>query len=208
MRCSTLMTVDHAERPGTNGLQFALLTGTFSLTSIASGALATNLVPALGERGLAPATAALVGGLMGAMQLPGRALLMNGTFGARPTRLLAISLAVHGAGLALIAFGPTTAIVATGTAVFALGAGVTTLVRPHLVQTMFPRDSVGLLNGRIARHQQLARAVGPVVVAWTAGRLSYAAVFAALAATFLAAMLVTAALAGDSGQATPNSAAA
>jgi hypothetical protein len=45
--------------------------------------------------------------------------------------------------------------------VFALGPGLTMLVRPHLIQTMFSRNG-GHLNGRIARRQQLGRAVGPL----------------------------------------------
>ena len=118
---------------------------------------------------------------MGAMQLPGRAVLMQGTRGVGPVSLLALSLAVHAAGLGLIAFGPSALIVAIGTMVFALGAGVTTLLRPHLVQAMFDRESVGLLNGRIARQQQIARAAGPILVAWFASRFGYAAVMAFLA---------------------------
>jgi len=74
---------------------------------------------------------------------------------------------------------------AGGTMVFALGAGLTTLVRPHLVQTMFPHESGGLLNGRISMQQQLARAAGPLAIAWLAGRASYSTVFAVIAAAFL-----------------------
>jgi MFS family permease len=58
--------------------RFLLIAAMFALTSLASAAFATNLVPALGERGVSPATAATLGGLIGVMQLPGRALLMNG----------------------------------------------------------------------------------------------------------------------------------
>ena len=127
---------------------------------------------------------------MGAMQLPGRALLMHGIFAGSPTSLLALSLALHAGGLGLVAFGPSTPIIAAGTVIFALGAGVTTLVRPHLVQTMFGVESGGLLNGRIARQQQLARAASPIVVAWLASRFSYAAVLAVFAAAFVLAGFV------------------
>lgn len=47
------------------------------------------------------------------------------------------------------------------------------------------------MNGRVARHQQLARAAGPLAVAWMAGRVGYTAVFAALAATFATAAVVS-----------------
>jgi hypothetical protein len=170
-------------------LRFAIVAGLFTLATLASGALMTNLVPALAERGVAPTTAALLGGLMGAMQLPGRALLMNGMFASSPAVLLSLSLALHAAGLGLVAFGASTPIVAAGTTVFALGAGLTTLVRPHLVQTMFSLESGGVLNGRIARQQQLARAVGPILVAWLASRFSYGTVLAVLSVTFVSAAL-------------------
>lgn len=168
---------------------FVLITAIFTLTTLASGGFTANLVPALGERGVTPTTAALLGGVMGAMQLPGRALLMNRSLALAPTSLLAASLVTHAGGLGLVAFGPSTLLVAAGTAVFALGAGLTTLVRPHLVQTMFPAGS-GLLNGRIARHQQLARAAAPIVLTWLAGRFSYAAVFAVFATAFVLASFV------------------
>jgi hypothetical protein len=169
---------------GANSIQFAIVAGMFTLATLASAALMTNLVPALAERGVPPTTAALLGGFMGVMQLPGRALLMNGMLAGSPALLLALSLALHAAGLGLVAAGYSTALVAAGTTVFALGAGLTTLVRAHLVQTMFKVESAGLLNGRIARQQQFARAVGPFFVAWLASKFSYSAVITVLAVTF------------------------
>jgi hypothetical protein len=54
----------------------------------------------------------------------------------------------------------------------------------HLIQTMVSVGSGGYLNGRIARQQQLARAAGPIVIAWLAGIVGYATVFTAMAGTF------------------------
>jgi hypothetical protein len=176
--------------------------------TLASGAFSANLVPALGERGVAPTSAALLGGLMGAMQLPGRVLLMNGTLAGSPGILLALSLALHAAGLGLVAFGAATPIIAAGTTVLALGNGLVTLVRPHLVQTLFRIESGGLLNGQIARHQQLARAGGPILVAWLASTFTYARVLTLFALTFvIAALVALAALREDRGQAARDQAA-
>ena len=91
---------------------------------------------------------------------------------------------------------PSKTAVVAGALIFALGAGLTTLVRPHLVQTMFS-TGVGHLNGRIARQQQLARAVGPLAVAWVASHLSYANVLVLIGVTFVLAALVWTALAGS-----------
>jgi MFS family permease len=174
----------------TSDARFFIVAGMFAFGSFASGAFTANLLPALGERGIAPSTAGILGGLMGVMQLPGRALLMNGMLSGSPTSLLALSLLCHAGGLGLIAFAPSLWSVALGTTVFALGAGLTTLVRPHLIQTMFSVERGGHLNGRIARQQQLARSAGPILVAWLAHMLSYATVFAVFAGTFVIGALV------------------
>jgi MFS family permease len=164
---------------------FPFIASMFALATLASAGFTANLVPVLNEHGLSPAHAAVLGGLMGVMQLPGRALLMNGALAGAPSHLLTFSLTLYATGLLSVAFAASTAGAAIGTAVLALGAGLTTLVRPYLVQGMSADRGGGYLNGRIARKQQLARAAGPMVVAWTAGISSYTAVFAALAGVFI-----------------------
>jgi hypothetical protein len=99
---------------------------------------------------------------------------------------VATSLLLHAFGLAAVAFAPSMLGVALGTIAFALGAGLTTLVRPYLIQTMFSSGSGGYLNGRLARHQQLARAVGPLVIAWLGSVVGYAAAFGLIAGAFTA----------------------
>lgn len=164
---------------------FAFVAATFGAVSLAGAAFVANLVPAMGERGVGPATAALLGGLIGVMQLPGRALMMHGALGGPPGRLLAISLGLQGLGFGAVASGRSVLVIAAGITVFALGAGLSTLVRPHLVQSLFATRNVGWLNGRIARQQQLARAAGPMAAAWLAGRVGYTAVLTGIAATFV-----------------------
>jgi MFS family permease len=177
------VSIPHDRTPGPHAFPF--IATTFSLASLAGAAFMTNLVPALGEQGVTPGTAAVLGGLLGVMQLPGRALLMSGTFGGSPRVLLTLSLVLQGCGLGIVALSGSALLAAGGTTLFALGAGLTTLVRPHLVHTMFSVERGGYFNGRIARSQQLARAAGPILVAWLATVLGYAAVFAALGATFV-----------------------
>jgi MFS family permease len=186
-----------ASAPDAAQLRFVIVAGMFTLATGASGAFSTNLVPVLGERGLAPRVAALLGGAMGAMQLPGRVLLMNGMPASSPANLLALSLALHAAGLGLVGFGPSAPIIAAGTMVLALGNGLTTLVRPHVVQMMFSTESGGMLNGRIARQQQLARAGAPIVVAWLGSRFSYAIVLAVFSIAFVIAALIALSALGE-----------
>ena len=163
---------------------FAFVVSSFAMASLASAGFAANLVPALGERGASPVSAATLGGLFGVMQLPGRALLMHSARGRSPARLVCASLVLHGVGLTIVAVAPSMLIAAVGTMIFALGAGVTTLVRPHLIQAMVASGDGGYLNGRLARHQQLARAAGPLMIAWLGGIAGYAVVFIGIAAAF------------------------
>lgn len=165
-------------------MRFLFVVASFALASLASAGFAANLVPALGERGASPATAAMLGGLMGVMQLPGRALLMNGALAGSPARLVMASLLLHAVGLGAVAAAPSMLVIVGGTMAFALGAGLTTLVRPHLIQTMFSSASGGYLNGRLARHQQLARAAGPLAIGWLGSVVGYAAAFAVIAGVF------------------------
>lgn len=157
----------------------------FGLASFASAAFIVNLFPSFQERGVSMSTAAAVGGLMGVMQLPGRALLMNGSFAGSPSILVAVCLGLHGIGLGAVALAPSTALVVAGTMVFACGAGLMTLVRPHFVQSAFGGSDSGYLNGRIARQQQLARAIGPLAVAWAASGVGYTVSFVVLAFAFI-----------------------
>ena len=175
--------VPHSTEAGTEQ-RFVLIAAMFVLASFASAAFTANLIPALGERGINPATGAMLGGLIGVMQLPGRALMMNGVFAASPARLLSVSLMLQALGLGTVSLAGSVFAAAGGTMLFALGAGLTTLVRPHLVQTLFSRRSGGYLNGQIARHQQLARAAGPLAIASLAALVGYATVFAVVAGTF------------------------
>ncbi len=183
---------------GTDPLRFVFIATMFALASLASAAFTTNLVPALGERGISPASAAMLGGLIGVMQLPGRALLMNGVLAGSPSRLLAVSLVLQAAGLGGVAFAPSMPVAAGATMLFALGAGLTTLLRPHLIQTMFSSRTGGYLNGRIARQQQIARAAGPLVIAWFAGSIGYTTVFAVMAGAFGAIALASQGVVGGS----------
>lgn len=174
-----------------DSLRFVFVVTCFALASLASAGFAANLVPALGEQGASPAVAAMLGGVMGVMQLPGRVWLMRGTVAGPPARLVAGSLLLHAVGLGLVAAAPSTLAIVGGTMTFALGAGLTTLVRPHLIQTMFSSESTGVLNGRLAMHQQLARAAGPLAVAWLGGIAGYAAVFAVIAGAFMVTALLS-----------------
>jgi MFS family permease len=156
----------------------------FGFTSLSSAAVIANLVPALAERAVTPTTAAAFGAMFGLMQLPGRALMMQGRFSASPFLLLAGSLGLQALGLMTWALIPSISSAFVGVALFAIGSGLTTLVRPYLVHSVFQGHETGYLNGRLAQAQQLARAAGPILAAWAVTAVSYSVVLALLGVTF------------------------
>lgn len=165
-----------------------LLMLVFTLSSFASVALATNLVPALIEREMSATTAATFGGLFGVMQVPGRLLFMQNSRAISPMALLTGALGLQVAGLMTLAASRSFAAVALGIALFASGSGLATLARPYLVLVFYGPERAGQMNGLFARPQQLARAAGPVGAAAVAAWAGYSVVFAGLAA-ILAAVL-------------------
>lgn len=168
--------------PGPN-LWFLLLA--FGFASLSSAAVIANLVPALAERAVTPATAAAFGGTFGLMQLPGRVLMMQRRFSASPFILLACGLGLQGLGVTTWALIPSVPTTFVGIALFAVGSGLMTLVRPYLVHAVFEDREPGYLNGRLAQAQQLARAAGPVLAAWAATAVGYSAVLAFLGTAFV-----------------------
>ena len=110
---------------------------TFAFASLASAGLTANLVPALGERQVSPSAAALLGGMFGVMQLPGRLLLSTGGAAGSPMRLIVVSLLLQAVGLLAFSAAPSVVVTAGGLVIFAGGAGLATLGRPHFMQTHF-----------------------------------------------------------------------
>ena len=163
----------------------------FAISIVVNAAVASNLVAALTDRGLAPTFAASVAGTFGIMQLPGRLFLTNPTFAPHPAKLLMFSFVLQVIGLVALMFHGTFGMW-LGVAAFAGGAGLTTLARPYLVLHRYGADRAGYANGIIARAQQLARAAGPVSAAAMAGITGYPAVFGSLALLLTLAGVITA----------------
>ena len=182
----TLAQEESPAASGSIGRGFVPALAVFSVTSLGSAAFTTTLVPAFVDRDFAPTTAAMLGGALGLMQLPGRLLLMNGTVAASPVTLLVASLLLQSGGLAVLSVARSLSLAAAGVGLFAAGAGLTTIIRPHFVQSVFGIAQAGHLNGVVARSQQLARAAAPVLTVGLASAIGYGTVFALLAAIFVA----------------------
>ena len=168
----------------------ARLVAVFAISSVVNSAVSANLVAALIDRQMPPTQAAMVAGLFGVMQLPGRVLMTNRNFAPDAVVLLLISFAAQVIGL-LALVSSSTAALWIGVLTFAGGAGLTTLARPYLVLHLYGAERGGYANGVIARGQQLARAAGPVSAAAFAGVTGYSRVFATLAGLLAVAALLT-----------------
>ena len=169
---------------------FRSIVAVFSMTSLASAAFTTTLVPAFVDRDFSLQTAAMLGGILGFMQLPGRLVLMTGRLAATPGSLLVASLVLQAFGLFVLAAARSVLPAAAGVGLMATGAGLTTLIRPYLVQRVFGIAQAGHLNGIVARSQQVARAAAPVLTVGLASVIGYGTVFGLLA-VMLALLAVT-----------------
>lgn len=150
----------------------AKLVAIFASGTLASMALTTLLIPLLIERGTPASIAALVLAALGIAQLPGRIWLLQGRgqITACVMKLLPIVLQVL--GLVGVVATSSPVLVAVAVAVFGLGAGLQTLARPWLVQTLYGTADAGRWNGEVARMQGVVRAAGPVsaaAIAWMGG---------------------------------------
>lgn len=156
----------------------------FGSATLAHAALTTTLVSSLAARGITATTAAFLGSIMGLMQVVGRSLMLHGSLSGSPARLTVISLVLQSIGMALLAVGHSALVLGVGLALFAIGSGLTTLVRPYLVQTLFEIERSGYLNGLLARVQQLARSAAPIAAVSLGSAIGYGVLFAIFAVLF------------------------
>lgn len=156
------------DREGPWPAHLATLLVMFGLATSASMVLTTLLIPLLQDRGATPAIAALVLGSLGVAQLPGRIWLLRGGRQPQGHVLTVAPMVLQAIGLLAVASASSLPLITFGVAVFGLGAGLQTLARPWLVQTLYGVNESGRWNGEVARLQGYARAIGPITAAATA----------------------------------------
>ena len=151
---------------------FRSVVAVFSLSTLASMALTTLLIPMLLARGSAATAAAMTLGMLGIAQIPGRIWVLRGPSDHQHRILLMLPALLQAAGLGVIVLSHSLPSTGGGVALFGLGAGLQTLARPWLVQALYGRADAGRWNGELARIQGFARAIGPVLaaaLAWLGG---------------------------------------
>jgi MFS family permease len=171
---------------------FYLLALAFTGNSLVFSATQVHMIPMLQAKELSPASAALVGAMIGPMQVTGRVLefafagrVAPSTVGIVAMLLLPLSLAV------LMVAGIAWPLFVAFAAVYGIGNGVMTIVRGAVPAELFGREAYGAVNGAMATPVVIAKAAGPVVAALLLASLgSYDATLGVLIAVGVASALV------------------
>jgi MFS family permease len=144
---------------------FWYLTAAFVLSSFAISAVAVHLIPYLLESGRSASFAAFAAGLMGVMQVPGRAVFAAAAkFLPRRYEAPAVLL-LQGAGLAVLAATSSASGVIVAVWLFGMGNGMATLVRATAFADAYGSTFYGSIAGLAAACATAARAIAPVAAA-------------------------------------------
>jgi len=168
--------------PEASDPRFWILTAAFVGVTTASLATGVLLIAFLVDGGWSLGRAALAGGTLGAMQLPGR--LAFGPLSARLSRpaLVALLFSVPAVGIVVLAVSGRGPLVWVAVVLLGVGQGTTTLLRATLFVDLYGTARIGALNGLSGRPITCARALAPlgasILVARTGG---YTVGFALLA---------------------------
>jgi MFS family permease len=142
------------------------LTVAFMLASLVTVATCVHVIPYLIGKGVAPATAAIVLGAIGLMQLPGRFV-----FGPIRRRLpwqgtAAAVFAVQAAALVLLARASGALGLAAFVCLFGVGNGMSTLLRASTLADLYGPERYGRVSGVLSLFSTAGRAAGPVIASF------------------------------------------
>jgi MFS family permease len=145
---------------------FYLLTLSFVGNILVFSAVSVHLMLMLQAKGLTTAHAALVGAMVGPMQVAGRVLEI--TFGARlsPRAVGVIAMALLPSSLLVLLMADTNAwLLLLFALLYGAGNGVMTIVRGAIAAEVFGREAYGAINGAMAAPVLVAKAAGPLIAA-------------------------------------------
>jgi MFS family permease len=145
---------------------FYLLTIAFTGNALVFSATQVHLMSMLQAKSLSAASAALVGAMIGPMQVAGRVLEL--AFASRVSAAAVGILAMAFLPLSLWLLGVAGAqwsLLACFAVVYGTGNGAMTVVRGAIPAELFGRDAYGAINGAMAAPVTVAKAAGPLVAA-------------------------------------------
>lgn len=141
--------------------RFRALTAALALASLVTVAAVVHLIPYLTGEGTSAATAALVLGLTGLLQLPGRLI-----FG--PVRrhlgwqwIAAAAFVSQALALVVLALMPSRPGLVFFVCLFGVSNGIVTLVRASTLAELYGRETYGRVGGIVSLFNTVGRAGGP-----------------------------------------------
>jgi MFS family permease len=152
----------HTPRDVLRAPSFWLLAAALTIAQFSGYAVVVHLVSLLVEDGQSTAFAALVAGLLGISQLPGR--LVFGLLGRRVSEaaLPAVVFGLGSTALVLLALERSAVTAVVFAVAFGASSGMGTLLRPTLVAELWGREGYGAISAVIAAPSTLARAAAPI----------------------------------------------
>ncbi|MGH7334207.1 MAG: MFS transporter [Candidatus Rokuibacteriota bacterium] len=141
---------------------FWVLAGAFLVGNFATVSVTVHLIPYLAGYGYAPATAAMMIGWMGAMQLPGRLFFVPVATWLGPRWVTAGVFAAQAAALAQLPLVLVLPTLVPFVMMFGAANGMSTLARASSIAGIFGGRHYGAIGGAIALGANGARAFGPV----------------------------------------------
>jgi MFS family permease len=145
---------------------FYLLTIAFTGNALVFSATQVHLMSMLQAKQLSAASAALVGAMIGPMQVTGRVLefAFASRLSASAVGILAMAFLPIALWLLSIA-GVQWPLLVAFAVVYGIGNGAMTIVRGAIPAELFGRDAYGAINGAMAAPVTVAKAAGPLVAA-------------------------------------------
>lgn len=149
---------------------FHLLAAAFTANAFVFSAMSVHLLAMMAAKGFSATQAAMLGALIGPMQVLGRLAEMSVGQRLAPSNVGALALALLPASILLFVFaGDQTWSFVVFAVLYGAGNGVMTIVRGAVPVELYGRDHYGAVNGAMAAPVLIAKAVGPLAaaVAWT-----------------------------------------
>jgi MFS family permease len=175
-------------------LLFALIMVTMMLSSIIVTIVSVHLIPVLQAYGYSVATAVALGALIGPSQVAGRFAELAIGRRVHPVWATLAAGIMMSAGIAMLTLDVELAAIAI--VIYAMGAGVSYIVRGTLPLVLFGADGYATLMGKLVVPSLIAQALAPWAAAMALAHWGDGVLFPMLTALALANVIAVVAMAG------------
>jgi MFS family permease len=145
---------------------FWLLTLCFTLYAVIIAALWAHAMPMFASKGLSEAQSLAILVWIGPAQVLGRFVFALRGRGASLRKLGIVVLAAMPVSMLMLALGERLWVLIAAAVLYGIANGLVTIVRGGLVPEYFGRAHIGRIGGAMSAIGLVARAIGPLAVAW------------------------------------------